>query len=237
MLAPSFHTMDVPVDDIYVVGERRPVDDGAVSRLAASVREIGLQTPITIRTAEVTDPESGELMTAYALIAGAHRLEAYKQLGRDRIPAVVRDCDEIDAELWEISENLHRLDLTKDQRDAQIRRFAELLGVKAAAAKTGQNVPFSAGGQGGPGRGNKGVAALVAEQTGLSKKTVQRALNPQPRPTREPKLADDPISDAEALERWLATGMSWWNKGSAEWRSEFMARLDSPVMDSGRFAA
>jgi hypothetical protein len=29
--------------------------------------------------------------------------------------------------MWEIAENLHRLDLTKDQRDEHIRRYAELL--------------------------------------------------------------------------------------------------------------
>lgn len=232
MPAPSFHTLDVPVDDIYVVGERRPVDDGAVSRLAASVREIGLQTPITIRTAEVTDPDSGELMTAYALIVGAHRLEAYKQLGRDRIPAIVRECDEIDAELWEISENLHRLDLTKEQRDAQIRRFAELLERKEAAKPT-QSAQVSASG----GRGNKSIATKVAEQVGLSRDTIKRALNPQPRPIREPKLADDPISDEEAVEKQIAALMSAWNKASPEARTEFMARIDTPVMDHGRVAA
>jgi hypothetical protein len=32
--------------------------------------------------------------------------------------------------VWELAENLHRLDLTKDQRDHHIRRYAELLEVR-----------------------------------------------------------------------------------------------------------
>jgi len=40
------------------------------------------------------------------LIAGRHRLEAYRQLGRDSIPAVVVVLDEIDAMIAEIDENL-----------------------------------------------------------------------------------------------------------------------------------
>jgi hypothetical protein len=30
--------------------------------------------------------------------------------------------------------------------------------------------------------------------------------------------------------------MSWWNKGSQEWREEFLARIDTPVMDQSDFA-
>jgi ParB-like chromosome segregation protein Spo0J len=45
------------------------------------------------------------------------------------------------------------------------------------------------------------------------------------------KVADEPLSDAEAMEKWLATGIAWWNRGSQEWRDEFQSRIDTPVFD------
>lgn len=31
---------------------------------------------------------------------------------------------------------------------------------------------------------------------------------------------------------WAATMESWWNRGSKEWREEFLSRVDTPVMDA-----
>ena len=41
---------------------------------------------------------------------------------------------------WEIAENLHRVDLTKEQRDAHIRRYAELLEAKELGAEIEQAI-------------------------------------------------------------------------------------------------
>lgn len=163
MSAPTFDITDALIDDIYVVGERRPVDAGAVTRLIDSIKGIGLQTPITVRQSEVTDPDSGEVLMAYALIAGRHRLEAYRSLGKDRIPAIVRDCDEVDAQLWEIAENLHRAELTVLERDEQVAKWVEL-----NASKLTQSVSVSGG------RGNKGSRS-AAEQIGVNREDARRA--------------------------------------------------------------
>lgn len=171
MAALSFDVQRIPVEDIFVVRERRPLDDEAVARLAQSIKAIDLRTPITVRVEDVTDPESGEVFTAYGLITGHHRLAAFQQLGLDTIPAIVRDCDLVEAELWEIAENLHRSDLTKEQRDEQIRRYAELLSQRGAISV--QNEPKPKVGR------PAGVASQVANETGLSKSTVNRALNPE----------------------------------------------------------
>lgn len=48
------------------------------------------------------------------------------------------------------------------------------------------------------------------------------------------KLAPEPLNDFETKERWLAAGLTWWNKGSQEWREEFLARIDKPVFDNAR---
>jgi ParB-like chromosome segregation protein Spo0J len=53
----------------------------------------------------VPDPETAEVPdAAYIVITGRHRLEAYRKLGLQHIPAFVRDWDEHEAELWEIAE-------------------------------------------------------------------------------------------------------------------------------------
>lgn len=210
--------------DIFVVNERRPVDDEVVSRLAESIKQLGLRTPITVRSVDkVVDPAVGEIDGGYALVAGRHRLEAMRKLGRDTIPAIVEKWDAIEGELWEISENLHRADLTKEQRDRYIVRYAQLLEEQEKSRIVGQVVPlFKRRGM------PKGIAKKVAEKTGLSKKTVQRALNPPKKKTAAPQLTDEDVA-----EKQFAALMSAWNKASASVRQRFREEIDTPVMDSG----
>lgn len=76
----------------------------------------------------------------------------------------------------EISENLHRLDLTKAQRDEHIRRYAELLEARRELDKNQvrQNDAPEIGYRKPPPQ-EKGVARIIAEETGLSSRTVRRA--------------------------------------------------------------
>src|SRR5690349_8168778 len=101
------------VDEIEVGQRRREVSADKVKTLADSMSKIGLRTPITIRS-------NNDSMIL--LVAGAHRLEAAKSLGWEKIDCIVLDCDEVDAELWEIAENLHRAELTVLERGEQIGR-------------------------------------------------------------------------------------------------------------------
>ena len=231
MFIPTIET--VPVEDVAIVGDRREVDEAAVCRLVESIKSIGLQTPITIWSRAAHDADGVEI-DGYKLIAGRHRLEAFRRLGESRIPAIIRDCDEIDAEMWEIAENLHRADLSKVERDRCIRRFAELIEKRdardseaRAELKPSQNAAVSNLG----GRGNKGIPRKVAEETGVSVDTVRRALNPPaPKPV---KLADDALNDFEAKERQVSALMSAWNRAGLEARDEFLSRIDKPIMDRG----
>jgi hypothetical protein len=53
----------------------------------------------------VPDPETAEVPDAtYIVIAGRHRLEAYRKLGLQHIPAIVRNCGELEAKLGETAE-------------------------------------------------------------------------------------------------------------------------------------
>ena len=157
------------VDSVVCSAGRRPINDEAVSTLMASIERLGLRTPISVRCVDDAVDEDGQIYAqANVLIVGRHRLEAARRLGWDTIEAFVGDCDEVEAELWEIAENLHRADLSKDERDRQIRRYADLLGEH----KPPQSAAVSGG------RGNIGVASVIAKETGVSKDTVERALNP-----------------------------------------------------------
>lgn len=209
-----------------VIGERhRALSEDAVARLAASMSAIGLRSPITVRVVDDYVLSDGEVCDGVpVLVAGRHRLAAAKSLGWTHIDCIDADDDAITAEMWEIAENLHRLDLTKDQRDEHIRRYAELIATQREAAKPGQTVQVSGG------RGNKSIATEVAEQTGLNARTVRRALAPAP----EPKA---PLPDHDVFTVQFNALMAAWNRAGPDVREAFLTEIDTPVFDNTRAAA
>lgn len=58
---------------------------------------------------------------------------------------------------------------------------------------------------------------------------AQLRSKPKHKPTPKPS---DPLNDIETRDKWLAAGMAWWNRGSKEWREEFISRIDAPVADN-----
>src|ERR1700730_3301918 len=106
------------VSSIIVPEGHREIDNGAIDALADSIQAIGLQHPITVRRGA-----EGECV----LIAGRHRLEAYKWLGIPRISA--RILEERLARLWSISENLHRVEQSQLDRADAIMSYAKERGL------------------------------------------------------------------------------------------------------------
>jgi ParB/RepB/Spo0J family partition protein len=101
----------------------RPVDEAAVKSLAASIAEVGLLTPITVR--KVGKSRAGQMTDVFEVIAGMHRVKAFRYLQRETIPAIVLEADDLHAELMLIDENLCRNDLSPAERaSAQARRKA-----------------------------------------------------------------------------------------------------------------
>ena len=217
----------IHVDDIEVGERHRALSSDAVQRLAASMKDIGLRQPISIRVVEEMTID-GELTAGVpVLVAGAHRLDAAKSLGWSHIDCIEVADDPIGAELWEIAENLHRLDLTKDQRDEHIRRYAELLVAKAAAIPHQNAAVLPPRGPGQP----KGIPRQIANETGLSVATVRRALNPKPAAEVIPLGArteqDAILAQANAI-------IAAWNRACPEARSIAMDTIDTPVFDQTR---
>lgn len=224
---------NIRVEDI-VIGERhRALADDACDRLAASMKEIGLRQPISVRIVDEMEVD-GELTAGVpVLVAGRHRLEAAKRLNWSHIDCVEVDDDAIGAELWEIAENLHRLDLTKEQRDEHIRRYAELLEERASLIST-QNAAKLKTEANPKGAGRPtGIPSQIAKETGLSVDTVRRALNPTPILI---KSALEPEMEEEAIIRECNAIVSAWNRARQAARDMALEQIDGPVFDRTRAA-
>ncbi len=146
--------MPITIDDIVIGESRREVDPAVVKRLADSIDGIGLRHPITVR-------KKGE---QYLLIAGRHRIEAFKKLDREHIPACIVSMTNAEARMWEIAENLHRAELTKLERAEQIEEWRSLQAeVRKNSAPSGGKQPAEAG------------IRATAETLGVDEKTVRNA--------------------------------------------------------------
>ena len=141
------------------VGKRlRPVNDVKVAAIADSMQRLGQLQPILVYR-----PDKMTVL----LVAGAHRLAAAKRLGWEDIDVVFVTGDEIDRELQEIAENVHRAELTALERDTQVARWAEL-----TAAKGAQLAHPVAGGQ----QPHEKGESKVARELGLDRTDVHRAV-------------------------------------------------------------
>lgn len=81
--------------------DARAIDPKTVSALVESIKQVGLLSPLHVR----------QVQGGYELIAGAHRLAAFRELGLPTIPCFVRSLGDLEAELAMIDENLFRAEL------------------------------------------------------------------------------------------------------------------------------
>jgi ParB/RepB/Spo0J family partition protein len=162
----------MPVDGI-VVGKRfRQTDQEWVNALAQSISTVGLRTPITVRIMpEILGADGVALQDVPVLVAGLHRLEAVKLLGWEDIDAFVMAGDDRDVRLWEIAENLHRADLTAQERADHVAEWVKLTGEKMA-----QVAPFLENAKVGAGRGNEGGLRAAVRDLGIERTEAQRSL-------------------------------------------------------------
>lgn len=110
-------TQDIPVKQIRPNPfQPRKVWDGAeIEELASSIREQGLIQPIVLR-------KVGE---NYQIVAGERRFRALQQLGKDSVPAVIREMD--DRGMLEVAlvENLQRKDLNPIEKAQAFKALIE----------------------------------------------------------------------------------------------------------------
>lgn len=154
--------MHIMLDEIVVSDRHRQVDADAVAKLAKSIKSIGLQYPITVRS------KGG----VFELVAGRHRVEAHRELGLDRIAANVVRWSDIEARMWEISENLHRAELTVSQRAEQVAEFVRLAKEKRERDREkGVQVAHPAGGD----QPHDTGTSAAARELGITREEIRRA--------------------------------------------------------------
>jgi len=250
-------------ENIYV-GERlrKTVDPERVAALASSIEKIGLMTPITIRTVREMEIDGVKETDVPVLVAGLHRLEAIKKLGIESIQCLEMDDNDIEAQLWEIAENLHRSELTALERDQHIAKWIELADRRILVQiepKMGRGRP-----QGGVRAASRDLgvqhndalrAIKVASLSQNAKDAAIRAglddnrsalLEAARESTPQAQVAAierrsmlntgiDPKTAVDAAEEDLKRLQGAWNKACAEARKAFREWIDEPVMDR-RFA-
>lgn len=238
--------MPLAIDEIVIPDTRREVNAAVVKRLADSIENIGLRHPITVR-------KKGE---QYVLVAGRHRLEACRKLGREHVLATICQFTNTEARMWEIAENLHRAELTKLERDEQVAEWitlAETISLQSATKR---------------GRPESGVNAasreLGVEQTDAHRAVKVASLSEEAKDAaretgldnnrsalleaaRKPTVAEqvatvhrlhaartvqaaDPLTDQDSQEKQVAALIGAWNRACASAREEFLSRIDKPVM-------
>src|SRR5262245_42435953 len=174
---------NIALEFIDVGSNRRASSPPVVERLAASMRQIGLGTPITLRHCR-SETEGRE--GSYVLVTGGHRLEAAKLNGWSSIDAFVMDghVGDSDVELWEIDENLMRAELDAAEHALLTKRRAQIIEdrEKANAAAEVVSQDGTAPKKNPKGGGRAGVTGRAAasirdqaEKTGESKTKVARS--------------------------------------------------------------
>jgi ParB-like nuclease domain len=129
------------------------------------MRTIGLRVPLTVRPLN-SGPE---------LVTGRHRLAAAKILKWKTVPCTDIRGGKVVAEMWQISENLHRAVLSPIEESEQIARWVKL---RNSLNQTSDQQARNRG----PGRPEGGKAAAArelpvpGETEGARRKHIERGL-------------------------------------------------------------
>jgi hypothetical protein len=150
-----FSIVEVAVDAIKIVDRRRPIDEKKLAALKASIKEIDLQTPITVQV-----QKNGQIV----LVTGWYRLVAMKELGKRAIPCFHYHEGGIDTYLWKRAENVYRAELRVLERAEAINEMRQ-----AILQKGGQVAP-----PGGSQPNNAGIKK-AAKALGFTKEEVRRS--------------------------------------------------------------
>jgi N6-adenosine-specific RNA methylase IME4 len=170
--------IEIDLQLCYPNPKARQIDPAAVTALAGSIAEGGLLNAITVR--KVQKSRGTRMTDAFEVIAGMHRVKAFRWLQRETIPAIVLDIDDLHAELMLIDENLYRNDLTAAERaSAQARRKAIYQQLhpetKPGGDRGNQHTgPKVANGQVGQEPTAPRFDEAAAEATGQSERSVRR---------------------------------------------------------------
>ncbi len=185
---------------------RLSLDTAKVETIAASMAEIGLQSPVLLRPWRAagggdTAGWGREDPGLYGLVAGAHRLEAARRLGWTRIEAMIVDGTPDEIRLVEVDENLARAELTALDRTrflAARKAIHTRLNPDHGHGGDRKSVDYSRKNQGAK-FARRSFPVDAADLTQLSRRAIYRAVEIGEGLCREvaAALATTPIADRE----------------------------------------
>jgi ParB family chromosome partitioning protein len=110
---------------------RERFDEEQLNELTESIREVGILQPVLVR------PVGDE----FELIAGERRWRAARRLGIGRMPALVRESDDVAALEQALVENVHRADLNALEEAAAYQQLIEDFSLthEAVATRVGRS--------------------------------------------------------------------------------------------------
>ena len=156
--------IDVPISDIKINFRLRSPSEEKVEELAESISQCGILNPITIDSNNT-------------LIAGYHRVLSFQKLGKETIPAIVKEADKRMNELQQCDENLKRNNLGHLEAGDHIVRREQLLKELGMTYEQGDNRFTS--------NSEKYTIEDMSKSIGLPKRSYQRrkqisiGLNPE----------------------------------------------------------
>ena len=99
---------------------RTNFDEEALSELADSIRTLGLIQPITVRK---------DVAGKYMIISGERRWRASQAAGLEKVPAYIREVDEVELHEMALVENIQRQDLNAMEIAISLGRLIDECGV------------------------------------------------------------------------------------------------------------
>ena len=164
-------------------GLRLALDEATVATIAGSMAELGLQSPVLLRPwraagREGSDAWGREDAGLFALVAGAHRLEAARRLGWAHIEALIVEGTPDEVRLIEIDENLARAELTVLDRArflAARKRIHERMHPSQHRGGDRKSIDYAEENQS-PKFGLRSFPEVAMERSGLSRSSLYRAV-------------------------------------------------------------
>lgn len=115
---------------------RKTFQEEKIKELAESIDKNGLLQPIIVKKA----------VKGYYIVAGERRTRAFKLLGREEIPAIIKDFSDDEMMIFALLENLQREDLSPLEEAASYKKLMESMNLKQEelAVKLGKSRPYIA---------------------------------------------------------------------------------------------
>lgn len=189
----EFNHERINVKRILIPKSDERLDEEIVTAIAESIHLFGLLHPIVVRRV-VHKAANRKADTKIVLVAGAHRLEAMKRLGKTKVPCFFIDGNKAYAELVRLGENLWRKSHTVLQQADALVRYLDL-------ASASLNITGHVGQKNKRGRPPGGIA-LAARELPVVGRSVHARRNMFKRAMKISRI--EPEAKAAAIKAGLA---------------------------------